>query len=74
MGLIITCMIIILMPMVIIIAVSKGGDKMKAIVKRNKNKISRAFRLHAYWREKLSTAKGKRCYYRGALGEFVWIY
>ena len=47
---------------------------MKAIVKRNKNKISRAFRLHAYWREKLSTDKGKRCYYRGALGEFVWIY
>jgi hypothetical protein len=47
---------------------------LRRIVSRNKNKISRAFRVHSYWREKLSTSKDRRHYYHCDKGEFVWIY
>jgi hypothetical protein len=53
--------------------------KLAGIVSRNKRKISRAFKLHSYWREKLSTSKGSRYYYHGRRshmikGECVWVY
>jgi hypothetical protein len=46
---------------------------MKKLIARNKHKISRAFQTHSYWRERLSTSKAPRHYYRCAKGEFVWI-
>ena len=46
---------------------------MKRIIKRNKNKISRAFRDAAYWSGVLSMCEGKRNYSHQRSGEFVWI-
>lgn len=51
----------------------------RKLISKNKKKISRAFRDHSYWRERLSTSKGRRHYYHGGrnyrgTGEWVWVY
>ena len=53
--------------------------KLKDLIRKNKRKISRAFKEHSYWRDKLSTSRGRRHYYHGGrnyrgTGEFVWVY
>jgi len=49
--------------------------KINGFALRNKRKITRAFNDHSYWREILSTSKGKRRYYHiKGKGEFVWTY
>ena len=48
---------------------------MKRIIKRNKDKITRAFRDDTVARKSLSLSNGRRHYYHYMhTGEYVWVY